>query len=935
MPDNYNDTLNLPKTDFSMRAGLPTKEPEMLRDWDENDLYHKMLDANEGKPVYILHDGPPYANGDIHMGTAMNKVLKDIIVRYKNMAGFKAPFVPGWDTHGLPIERRALEKVGKDRHSISDYDLRKMCEEFALHYVDVQRAEFIRLGSLGEYAHPYVTLAPEYEANQIGVFGEMAKRGYIYKGLKPVIWCPNDRTALAEAEIEYEDDHVDSIYVAFDVVKDNGVLEKAGIPAAKAAFVIWTTTTWTLPGNVAICIGPRFEYVAAKVGDRYYILAKERLKEAMEACGIEEYEVAATFTGKDLECIEAQHCYLPRTSLVILGDHVTLESGTGCVHTAPGHGIEDYEVVTRHYPQLPMIVPVDDDGVLTDEAGQFEGLSVFKAGPVIEEHLAETGHLLGKVRIEHSYPHCWRCHSPIIYRATEQWFCSVEDFRAKSLEAVETVRWIPDWGKERMAGMVRDRADWTISRQRLWGMPIPVFYCEDCGKYVINEETIAAVQALFKKEGSGAWFKYTAEEILPQGYACPACGGTHWRKERDTMDVWFDSGTSHVTVLGENSPWKDHRWPADLYLEGSDQYRGWFQSSLLTAVATNGAAPYKTVVSCGWTVDGEGRKMSKSLGNGIAPEEIIKEYGADIIRLWVAAADYQQDVRISKDILKQLSEAYRKIRNTARFILGNISDFAPDTDTVDDAQLTELDRWALAELDALVKVAREGYDGFDFHKVYHNLHRFCVISMSNFYLDIIKDRLYITPAKGVARRAAQTTMFRILVALTEILAPILAFTAQEIWDHIPAFSGKEKYVVMHDMPAGDAYALPADEAEKWAKIIAISGDVKKVLETAREQKQIGSSLEAAVVLHCDEKWLAFVQPQLEELADIFIVSQVLATGEAGGTPGETEGLAVEVQPAAGEKCERCWQYRETVGNDASHPGVCARCAAILDEQGEQ
>lgn len=926
MPENYNDTLNLPKTEFSMRAGLPVKEPEMLKDWEANQLYAKMMENNEGKPLYILHDGPPYANADIHMGTGMNKVLKDIVVRYKNMAGYKAPFIPGWDTHGLPIERKALEKLGEKRKEVSDYELRQICHEFAQHFVAAQKEQFMRLGSIGDYDHPYLTMHPEFEARQIEVFGQMAKKGYIYKGLKPVYWCASDHTALAEAEIEYENDHVDSIYVAFNVAKDNGVLAKAGVPADKAWFVIWTTTAWTLPGNVAICLGPDFDYVAVKAGERYYILAEALLEEAMQKCGISEYEKVATFKGKDLERIEAHHCYLDRRSLVILGDHVTLESGTGCVHTAPGHGVEDYEVVVRHYAELPMIVPVDDAGNLTEEAGRFAGLNVFKASPVIQKYLTETGHLIGVEHLEHQYPHCWRCHEPIIFRATEQWFCSVGDFKEDTYKAIDEVQWMPAWGRERMTGMVRDRADWCISRQRLWGVPIPAFYCEDCGEYILTDESIGAVQALFAKEGSDAWYKYPAEEILPAGTKCPHCGGEKFRKEKDTMDVWFDSGTSHASVLTER---KDHRRPADLYLEGTDQFRGWFQSSLLTSVATTGKAPYKNVVSCGMVVDGNGRKMSKSLGNGIEPKDIAKDYGADIIRLWVAAADYQVDVRISKDILKQLSEGYRKIRNTARFILGNISDFNPDTDGVPVHEMTELDRWALAELDKLVALARDGYDSFDFHKVYHNLHRFCVVNMSNFYLDIIKDRLYITHKEGKARRAAQTAMFHILVGITQLLAPILAFTTQEIWDYLPQFAGKQKYVVLHEMPTAGKYKLSEKEQQKWDKIIEITSDVKKVLETARAEKQIGSSLEAAVVLHCSDELYAFAEPLQEELADIFIVSQVEVEKGGDGAVGEVEGLKVSTHPAPGEKCERCWQYKETVGSNPAHPTLCARCAAIL------
>ncbi len=939
MPEDYNSTLNLPQTEFSMRAGLPAKEPEMLKEWEADGLYEKMLESNEGKPVYILHDGPPYANANIHMGTAMNKVLKDIIVRYKNMAGFKAPFVPGWDTHGLPIERKAMQEVrekqkkekkktGQEPKPLSEYEMRQLCHDYAMRYMDVQRGQFKRLGSLGDWDNPYLTLAPGYEAKQIEVFGELAKKGYIYKGLKPVIWCPHDRTALAEAEIEYENDPVDTIYVAFQVCKDNGALAKAGLDPDKVWFVIWTTTAWTLPANVAICLGPNFDYVAVQAGERVYVVAEALLESTMAACHIEEYKVLARFKGSELERISTRHCYQDRESLVILGDHVTLESGTGCVHTAPGHGAEDYDVVSRHYPELPMLVPVDDVGVLTEEVGPFAGMSIWDASGKIIEFLTESGHVIGQTHETHQYPHCWRCHNPILFRATEQWFCSVEDFREQTYKAIEQVQWVPEWGKDRMMGMVRDRADWTISRQRLWGMPIPVFYCEDCGEYVINDETITAVRDLFAKEGSGAWFKYSAEEILPKGFACPHCGGTRWRKEKDTMDVWFDSGSSHAYVLEH---WKDHHWPADLYIEGSDQFRGWFQSSLLTAVATRGAAPYKTVVSAGWVVDSEGRKMSKSLGNGVEPEEIIRDYGADIIRLWVAAADYHADMRIGKEILKQLSEGYRKVRNTARFMLGNLSDFQPDQHSVKDEELLDLDRWALAELDKLVALAREGYDSFDFHKVYHGLHRFCIVSMSNFYLDIAKDRLYINAAGSPARRAAQTVMFRILVALTQILAPILAFTAQEIWAHVPAFAGKQKYVVMHDIPKPGAYSLCEEEQARWEQIIAISGDVKKVLENARAAKEIGSSLEAAVVLHCDEKLYAFTSKILPELADIFIVSEVEAVQGGQGEAGEVEGLLVEVKRAAGEKCERCWQYRDTVGASSAHPGVCARCAGILEQ----
>ncbi|MDD2992711.1 MAG: isoleucine--tRNA ligase [Pygmaiobacter sp.] len=928
MQEDYNKTLNLPKTDFSMRAGLPKKEPEMLADWLENDLYEKVIANNEGRPKYVLHDGPPYANGNIHMGTSLNKVLKDIVVRYKNMNGFCSPYVPGYDTHGLPIELKALAAAGENKSSISKLELRRICKDFALKFVDKMSDQFQRLGVIGDFKDPYLTLKPEFEAKQIEVFGEMAKKGYIYKGLKAVYWCPNDKTALAEAEIEYADDPCDSIYVGFQVTKDNGALAKAGIPADKTRFVIWTTTTWTLPANVAICLGPDFDYVFVRVGDTYYVMAEALVEATMADCGITDYEiVGAPVKGSELELIETQHPFLDRKSLVILGDHVTLESGTGCVHTAPGHGVEDFEVCQKFYPQLPIVVPVDDAGVLTAEAGQFAGLSVWDANPVILKAIQESGHLLGTKHLTHQYPHCWRCHNPIIFRATEQWFCSIDAFKEETYRAIESVNWVPEWGKERMMGMVRDRNDWCISRQRTWGVPIPAFYCKKCGKYHITDDSIKAVSDLFRKEGSDAWYSYDAADILPAGTKCENCGGTEFDKDTDIMDVWFDSGSSHVAVL-ETRP--ELTWPCDLYLEGADQYRGWFQSSLLTSVACRGVAPYRNVLSCGWVVDGEGRKMSKSLGNGIEPEEIIKDYGADIIRLWVASSDYQVDVRISKEILKQLSEAYRKIRNTARFMIGNLSDFDPNHDIVAEDDLTELDHWALAASDRLVRTAKQAYDTYDFHKVYQIVHKFCVVDMSNFYLDVIKDRLYINKADSTARRAAQTAMFRILVSLTKLIAPVLAFTSQEIWDYVPSFNGKQKYVAMEQLESGETYHLTEEEWAKWDEIIAIRDDVRKALEEARNAKVIGASLEAKLTLNCSDAVYAFAKPLESRLAELCIVSKVTVAKGDEGRKGELEGLAVKVDHADGEKCARCWMYTQDVGSHAAHPTLCARCASIIE-----
>lgn len=926
---DYGKTLNLPVTEFSMRAGLPIKEPEMLQMWAADELYKEMIKNNKGKPSYVLHDGPPYANGNIHMGTAMNKIIKDIIVRYKNMNGFCSPYVPGYDTHGLPIERKALESLGKDKSNISKLELRKICREFALKYVEAMSEQFQRLGVIGDFENPYLTLSPDFEAVQVEIFGEMAKKGYIYKGLKAVYWCPIDRTALAEAEIEYADDECDSIYVPFNVTKDNGVLTKAGIDISKAHFVIWTTTTWTLPANVAICLGPDFDYVFVSANGQYYVIAEALVESTMKACKIDEYEIIGdSVKGSDLERIEVQHPFLERKSLVILGDHVTLESGTGCVHTAPGHGVEDFEVCTKNYPELTVVVPVDDGGILTSEAGQFEGLLVWDANPIILKHLKETNHLLGLVHITHQYPHCWRCHNPIIFRATEQWFCSIDGFKDLTYKAINDVKWIPEWGRDRITGMVRDRNDWCISRQRTWGLPIPAFYCEKCGKYHITDSSINAVSQLFRKEGSDAWHIYEANQILPADEKCTYCGHNTFTKDTDIMDVWFDSGSTHAAVLKQRD---ELTWPCDLYIEGSDQYRGWFQSSLLTSVACNDIAPFKTVVSCGWVVDGDGRKMSKSLGNGIEPKDIIKDYGADIVRLWVASSDYQVDVRISKEILKQLSEGYRKIRNTARFMLGNLSGFNPDTDMVSSDKLAELDLWALSAFDNFVTAAKDGYDNFDFHKVYHNLHRFCIVDMSNFYLDVVKDRLYVNKAGSDERKAVQTVMYKILCGITKIVAPILPFTSQEIWEFAPDFQNKSKYVVFEEMPVAGEHKQCDAFTAKWDRIIAVRDDVRKVLEEARAAKTIGSSLEAKVILCCKtDDMLDFCNSISHVLRDMFIVSDVEIVKSDEGQTGELEQLGVKSERMTGEKCARCWMYTSTVGENASHPELCSRCADILE-----
>ena len=924
MAQNYNDTIHKMQTPFEMRAGLPKKEPKMLEDWEQNHVYEQMIKNNEGKPQYILHDGPPYANGNIHMGTALNKIIKDIIIRYKNMSGFQAPYVPGYDTHGLPIELKALSSLGDKKAGVSKLELRQICKEFATEHIGVMNEQFKRLGVQGDFENPYLTLRPEFEARQVEIFGEMAKKGYIYKGMKAVYWCPEDRTALAEAEIEYAEDECDSIYVRFKLTDDpNGVLAKHNIPLDKAWIVIWTTTTWTLPANVATCLNPNLEYAFVKIGDAYHIMARELVESTMKGCHIDEYEVLPeTVLGSELELMQYQHPFLDRKGLVILGDHVTLEGGTGCVHTAPGHGVEDFEVCVNHYPQVPVVVPVDDAGRLTAEAGEkFAGLKVWDANKVILEHIKESGHLMGVQHITHQYPHCWRCHHPIIFRATEQWFCSIDAFKEDVYKAIDSVHWQPAWGHDRMAGMVRDRSDWCISRQRVWGVPIPVFYCKKCGKYHITDASIKAVSDLFRKEGSDAWYKYDANDILPKTEVCE-CGASDWEKDPDIMDVWFDSGSTWSAVCRERP---ELRWPVDMYMEGADQFRGWFQSSLLTSVATQGVAPYREVLCHGWVVDAQGKQMHKSAGNGMEPSEIIRDYGADIIRLWVASSDYTVDVRAGKEIFRQLSEAYRKMRNTARFMLGNISDFDPAKDMVDDDQLFEIDRWALEACNKLTATMRDAYEHYDFSRAYHALYNFCVIDMSNFYMDVIKDRLYC--ADDHARRCAQTALYRILVDFTKLLAPILCFTSQEIWSYIPKLDGMKDYVVFEQMPEAKAAADEAFEA-KWDRIMAIRDDVKKVLEQARADKVIGSALEAGLTLYCSKEVYDFLNAiPMDELADLFIVSHVDFVEGEGGVKGLVEGLGVSAAHAAGNKCLRCWKYETTVGED----GLCPRCAKVLKQ----
>ena len=930
MAQDYNSTLNLPKTDFQMRAGLPQREPEFLEKWIKEDLYENLIKSNEGKPKFILHDGPPYANGDIHMGHSLNKILKDIIVRYKNMAGFQAPHIPGWDTHGLPIERQAIKKIGIDKANISPLEFRKQCQEFALSYVENQKAQMRRLGIMSDFNNPYLTLHKEFEAKQIDIFGEMAKKGYIYKGLKPVYWCPHDETALAEAEIEYAEDECDSIYVKFRLKDDKGVFDGLNIDKSKIYFVIWTTTTWTLPGNVAISLNPDFEYAVTKFGDEYYVLAKELIDSVKKAAGLSDYEIVKTFYGSELEYMTTQHPFLDRDSVIITGNHVTLESGTGCVHTAPGFGADDF-IVCQNYKEIPIVVPVNGKGVLTEEAGKYAGLYYEKSNKIILDDLKENGDLLAVEHIVHQYPHCWRCKHPIIFRATEQWFCSIDGFKDDALEEIKKVNWIPGWGEERISNMVKDRNDWCISRQRTWGVPIPIFYCKKCHKEIITEESINAVSELFKKEGSDAWYKYSAAEILPEGTKC-SCGCTEFEKETDIMDVWFDSGSSHTAVLETR---EGQSFPADLYLEGNDQYRGWFQSSLLTSVASRGVAPYKNVLIHGFIVDMDGKKMSKSAGNGKSPSEICDKFGADILRLWVASSDFKSDIRVSDEIIKQLSESYRKIRNTARYILGNINDFDPENNMVSYENMTELDRWAMIQLNKLTKKVIEAYDNYEFHTVYHAVHNFCVVDMSNLYLDIIKDRLYCEKTDSLLRRSAQSAMYLILDSLVRILTPILAFTSQEIFEMMPKLKSHDsRHILFNDFPKYDDAIIDDNLEAKWQKIILIRDDVKKALEDARKEKVIGSSLDAKVTIYCDNDEYDFIKSIGEKEFSVILISsrvEVVKTSDLTcGIKGENTNISVEVSKADGEKCERCWIYDETVGQDSNHPTLCSRCANVIE-----
>ena len=928
---DYNKTINLPKTDFPMRAGLPAREPEMLERWKKIDVYNELLKKNEGKPRFALHDGPPFSNGGLHMGHALNKSIKDFITRSYAMRGYYTPYIPGWDNHGMPIESAIIKEQKLNRKQMSVAEFRTACHNYAQKYIDIQMAGFQRMGVIGDWEHPYKTMDPGFEAEEVKIFGAMYKKGYIYKGLKPVYWCPKDETALAEAEIEYQDDPCTTVYVKFPMHDDQGKLGQ--FDHSKLFFVIWTTTIWTLPGNLAIALHPDESYALVKnPNGEVYVMAEALTEKVMGIAGIEGWEIVETHPGSFFENMLADHPFLPKTSRLVLADYVTMDSGTGCVHTAPGFGADDYQTCLRY--GMDMVVPVDDQGRHTDYAGKYAGMKTEESNPVILNDMKESGMLLASEEIVHSYPHCWRCKGPIIFRATPQWFCSVDAFKDAAVAATDDVRWIPGWGKDRMISMIRERSDWCISRQRRWGLPIPVFYCSDCGKPVCDDTTIGAVSKLFAEKGSNAWYEMEAGEILPEGYTCPHCGKSHgFTKEEDTLDGWFDSGSTHFASMKKDQGF----WPADMYLEGLDQYRGWFQSSLLTAVGALGqGAPFKECVTHGWTVDGEGKAMHKSLGNGVDPADIFKKYGADLLRLWAASADYHVDVRCSDNIFKQLSQNYLKFRNTARYCLGNLDGFDPNN-LVKPEDMLELDRWAITKLNVLIEKCEAAYKDYEFLTITHAINDFCVVDLSNFYLDIIKDRLYCDEKDGVSRRSAQTTLYLILDTMTKIFAPILCFTCDEIWLAMQHRTGDdERNVVFNEMNKPfTEYGLSDAAMLRWSVLSQLRTGVNAALESARADKKIGKSLEACVTLVTDkpivESNLAETQNRFgSQWADLFLVSTVEVSDSAElyaqGAETPIEGVHVLVREAEGVKCPRCWKHTHSTHAD----GLCPRCAAVVE-----
>ena len=935
---DYKSTLNLPKTDFPMKANLPQREPELLASWAEQKLYEQIQEAGKGRPRYVLHDGPPYANGRIHIGHALNKILKDIIVKSKTMAGFHAPYVPGWDCHGLPIEHQVMKELGDRKRDLDVSAIRALCRDYAEKYVKIQREEFQRLGVLGEWQQPYLTMTPAYEAAIIREFGKFVERGGVYKGLKPVLWCTQDQTALAEAEVEYDHHTSPSIYVKFPVVTSPAGLSRTFPDIVfpedikSVSVVIWTTTPWTLPANQAVCLHPDIDYAFVHIGDELLVVAEKLLESVAKACRLEGYRVVGAKKGAaGFEGLETQRPLSTGLSPVLLGDFVTLDQGTGCVHIAPGHGMEDYVLVLDHNAKasagerLEILAPVDNGGRFTEIVKEFAGQHVFKANPKIVDFLQANGRLLGQGSLSHSYPHCWRCKSPVIFRATEQWFVSMEtnELRREALAEIERVQWIPAYGRDRINGMIENRPDWCLSRQRVWGVPIPGFTCVTCRTVLVDPNIIEYVADLVESKGAGVWFERSASELLPAGTVCSGCGGTVFEKERDILDVWFESGVSYAAVLKPRK-W----WPADLYLEGSDQHRGWFHSALLAGVTTDRRAPYKAVLTHGFVVDGQGKKMSKSAGNVVAPQDVIKQSGAEILRLWVAAQDYREDLRISQEILTHLIEAYRKIRNTCRFLLSNLYDFDAVQHRVPYDQLPELDRWALTRLGELIPRVRQAYEDFEFHTIFHALNNFCSVDLSAVYLDILKDRLYTFHKDAHERRSSQTVLYDVLVAMTKLMAPVLSFTAEEVWrtlsTQMPGLSAA-KSVHLAAFPESDPSWRNPELTARWEELLAHRSRVQGVLEESRREKTIGSSLEAYVRIEADAETFRFLQRYEPDLSTIFIVSKVTLVQSVGGR----EPVRVTVSKSQAGKCERCWNYREAVGTDAAHPTLCDRCLEAI------
>ncbi len=923
---DYKNTINLPKTSFPMKASLPQKEPEMLKQWEEKGIYKEITVSRKDSDKFILHDGPPYANGHIHIGTALNKILKDFIVKSKTMSGFSTVYIPGWDCHGLPIELNVEKKLGKEKNRLSKTEIRTNCRKYAENFVNIQRQEFKRLGVFGDWDNPYLTMSNGYSASIVREFAKFAESGIVYKQKKPIQWCASCNTALAEAEVEYHDHTSPSVYVKFPLISDIGSKYPA-LQGQNVSVLIWTTTPWTIPANLAICLGPDFVYTAVKIKNEVIILAEELLQQTMLNCDIAGFEILDRVSAHELEGMKCLHPLYDRESLIILGDHVTLEAGTGCVHTAPGHGHDDYVIGSKY--RLDVYAPVDDKGRFTEEVGDFKGEYVFDANRAISNALLEKGALLKEMQITHSYPHCWRCKKPVIFRATEQWFISMEKcgLREKALDCISKTQWIPPWGIDRITGMVQNRPDWCISRQRSWGVPIIAFYCKDCGKILLEASVINHVADLFEKHGSDIWFSMDEKSLLPENTKCVSCSSENFQKETDILDVWFDSGSSHAAVLEKHSQLQS---PCDMYLEGSDQHRGWFQSSLLISVGTRGRAPYKSVLTHGFVVDGKGEKMAKSKGNVVSPDEVIKIYGAEILRLWVCSENYQEDMRISQDILKRLSEAYRKIRNTCRFMLGNLSDFNPDTEMVEYSKLPEIDRWALMRMNELVKKVKDAYLRYEFHTIYHSVLNFCINDMSSVYLDILKDRLYCQAPGSVLRKASQSVIYKITDSLIRLLAPVLSFTAEEVWQSIS--DNHESSIHLLYFPEYEHDYSDSELSKKWKILLAVRSRVLKEIESARERKELGNSLEASVNLACTEPLYVFLNGYEKDLPDIFIVSEVCLNRkplEEKKTLEEfVEDCGITIKKAEGEKCPRCWVYftPETQGQK-----TCKKCREALNE----